>query len=120
MRIMLQLPRETHRYFIEPLSRTAHIVKSIKKRFTGFLSKIRSSRKEILRHVLRIVEYDCRSTTGRNIRKLRLTELNANNPDPPYMPVPEDDKWKISFAEELMNINEGALIVEGLTKEEIH
>jgi hypothetical protein len=118
MRIMLQIPRETHRFFIEPLSKTQHVVKSIKRRFTSFLSKIRSSHKEILRHVLRKIEHDCRSTTGRNIRKLQLTESDKS--DSPYVPVPEADKWKLTFAEELLKIKTGALIVEGVTQEEIH
>ena len=54
-RIMLSLPRRTHRYFIEPLSRTSHVSKSIKKRFLGFIDKVRMSRKEVLRCVLRTI-----------------------------------------------------------------
>lgn len=46
LRIMLHLPKETHRFFIEPLSKTRHIVKSIKSRFTSFLSKIWTNHKE--------------------------------------------------------------------------
>ena len=62
-RIMLNLPRTTHRYFIEPLSKTLHITKSLKKRYINFISKVRTSRKDVLRRVLREIENDCRSTT---------------------------------------------------------
>ena len=114
---MLELQRDTYRFFIKPLSKTRHIVKSIKRRFTSFLSKIRASHKEILRHVLRKIEHDCRSTTGNNIRKLQLTE--SDNSDSPYVPIPEVDIWKVTFAEELIKIKTGSLIVEGITQDEL-
>ena len=37
-RIMLDLPRQTHRYFLEHLSKTRHIMKSLKMRFISFIS----------------------------------------------------------------------------------
>ena len=69
-RMMLNLPRTTHRYFLEPLSKTPHIIKSLKRRFINFIYKIRTSQKDVLRTVLHEIEHDCRSTTGRNIRNL--------------------------------------------------
>ena len=118
-RMMLQLPRETHRFFLEPLSKTEHIIKSIRRRFDGFLTGIRQSYKEVLRHVLRTIEHDCRSTTGRNIRKLRLLQIDSTQENHPYMPIPEKDRWKVQFAEELTGVMSGGLAVCILSKNEI-
>ena len=121
-RIMLSLPRTTHRYFIEPLSETPHIIKSIKKRFLGFLTKIKKSKKEILRSVLRTIKNDCRSTTGRNLRKLKLEGNESNQHkiyDTPYVDIPKDDGWKIPMAREIMNIKSGKLKVEMMSRDEV-
>ena len=46
-RIMLDVPRRTHRHFIEPLSGTRHLVKAIGKRFLNFVNCIRENQKDI-------------------------------------------------------------------------
>ena len=66
-RIMLSIPRTSHRYLIEPLSKRPHIVKSLRQRFINFISKIKNSEKKVLRNTLELVKEDCRSTTGLNI-----------------------------------------------------
>ena len=101
-RLMLDTPRTTHKYFIEPLSKTQHISKSLKKRFINFVNKVRTSRKNFLRRVLYEIETDCRSITGRNIRKmllsndvLRLQDIDTNLI--PYNTIPEGQEWKIEL-----------------------
>ena len=64
LRILLGIPRNTHRYFIEPLSGTTHIMLSLFKRFLNFINLIKNSLKGILNN--------CQSTTGCNLRKLLL------------------------------------------------
>ena len=44
-RILLDIPRNTHRYFIEPLSGTQHIQTSLRRRFIKFVDKINCSNK---------------------------------------------------------------------------
>ena len=51
-RVMLSLPRNTHRYFIEPLTKTRHIIKSLHRRFKRF-EKIEIGKKKVLRKMLR-------------------------------------------------------------------
>ena len=72
LRILLGIPRNTHRYFIELLSGTPHIMLSLFKRFLNFISSIKNSPKGILNNMLDLIKYDCQSTTGRNLRKLLL------------------------------------------------
>ena len=118
-RIMLSLPRTTHRYFIEPLSRTKHIIKSIKNRFLSFVEKVRSSKKEVLRSVLRTIEYDCRSTTGRNIRKLKLETRQEEINDTPYAEIDMNDAWKIPLARDIVDIKSGKLTINDMSTQEL-
>ena len=103
-RIILRLPRNSHRYFIEPLSGTRHVWFALLKRFLNVVTMIASSTKRVLRSMLSVVKNDCRSTTGNNLRKIMLM-LNKNNLDPiakydlsnlSYAKVPPDDKWKVT------------------------
>ena len=120
---MLDLPRSTQRYFLAPLTRTRHI-KFLKKRFINFIGKITSSKKEVLRQVLREIENDCRSTMGRNIRKLlfendvhqiNLIDVNQR----PYIDVPNGDEWKIKMVEEMVEMKSGQLQVDDFSWKEV-
>ena len=72
-RVVLDIPRNTHRYFLKPLSGTQHIQFSLYKRFIKFIVNIKKSKKPTMRHLQSVIKHDCRSTTGRNLRK-----TNAN------------------------------------------
>ena len=73
MRLMLDLPRETHRYLIEPLSKTSHIRKVLVQRFLKFLQQIRKSNKVSAKFLLNSICQDTRSTTGSNLRHILLS-----------------------------------------------
>ena len=115
-RKLMGIPRNAHRYFIEPLTGTSHIQFSLEKRFVNFIESIRSSKKSTLRNMLSTVKYDCRSTTGRNLRNIML-RVNKTNIDKVtaddlkkevYQIVPFEDEWKVILAEDLINcINDG-------------
>ena len=75
-RLMMSLPRTSHRYLIEPLSRKPHIIKSLKKRFLNFTKKIKGNQKPVLRNTLSVIADDCRSTTGKNLCKFKLETKN--------------------------------------------
>ena len=49
IRILLGIPRNTHRYFIEALSDTPHIMLSLYTRFLNFINSIKNSSKDILK-----------------------------------------------------------------------
>ena len=107
-RVMLDLPRNTHRYFVEPLTKTHHVTKSIWNRFIRFISSVAKGKKRTLRRVLDAIKNDVRSTTGKNIRYLRLKSVNFSLKDlnvyeNPYKEVPENERWRLSMIEELIN-----------------
>ena len=70
--LMLGLPQETHRYFLEPLTGRSHIKSELIKRFITFLEIIRKSNKKSLIYVLEKVSSDVRSVTGNNLHNTML------------------------------------------------
>ena len=79
-RIMLGIPRNTNRFFIEALTENQHIKFSLLKIFVAFVNSIESSTKLVLRNMLEILKHDCRSTTGSNLRKV-MALLKKRNVD---------------------------------------
>ena len=49
---MLNIPRETHKYLIEPLSETKHISSVICQRFLNFIQQINKSSKKLPKKIL--------------------------------------------------------------------
>ena len=94
-RLLLSLPRETHKFLIEPLSKRQHIIFSLRKRFLKFVKCVAESQKSVLRNVLDSVKPDCRSVTGRNLRTIMIsTEKNFKATcDPPYCEIPPGESW---------------------------
>ena len=54
-RLLLSLPRETHKFLIGPLSKRQHIIFSLRKRFLKFVKCVAQSQKCVLRKVLNSV-----------------------------------------------------------------
>ena len=109
-RKMIMIPRTAHRYFLEPLSGRPHVIKSLKKRFLNFISKVRLSEKKVLRDMLHEVGHDCRSVTGKNIRLLSLEADNNGGIDlAPYSEAPDNAEWRIKLAAEIVAIKSGDL-----------
>ena len=73
VRLMLGLPLNSHRYFIEPLlSDKKHSKSELIKRFLNFVNRIQKSSKTTLSYVLELVSQDVRSVTGKNQLGIRL------------------------------------------------
>ena len=93
---MLSLPREIHKYMIEPLSKRQHIIFSPRKRFLKFVACVAQSEKNVIRNVLNAVKLDCRSVIGRNLRTIMimmnqgvyLKDFNKVTFDRPYCELP--------------------------------
>ena len=117
------LPRNTHRYFLEPLSNTHHIVKSLQSRFLKFVNNIADGKKKALRRVLDSVKDDVRSVTGRNLRYLKMKTANFNEKEldvynEPYKATPNNDHWRLSIAKEIVETRCGDLVTN-ISKEEV-
>ena len=110
---MLRLPRETHCYILEPVSGQFHMRSLIASRFLSFITSIRNSKKQSLRNLLRTIEYDTRSVTGRNLRKLLLQsgEKDIKNLLPQhgineFREIPVGEEYRIEFIWNLMELRE--------------
>ena len=120
----MNLPPTTHRFFIEPLTSTQHIGKSLKRRLVKFVSKVKESSKSVLRHMLYEIEGDCRSTTGRNIRSLlleyqisKLSEIDIASRA--YKGIPSGEEWKIPLVKELVDATCGDLEVTNFNPDQL-
>ena len=124
VKIMLDLPWATHRYFIEPLTGEPHVSRVLIRRYLSFVNKLEMSPKHPLKTLLDIAREDVRSITGSNLRRIML--LSGRNSvkdlkdiDVPYHVVPADEAWRIGFVKELVNAKSGELVVPGLLQTEL-
>ena len=126
-RIMLKLPRNSHQYFVEPLSRSPHIKFSLCERFLKFIESIACSEKTAIRNMLKFVKYDCRSSTGSNLRNMMLLAGKTSVDETTsgcfkhqvYKEVPEGEQWRIAFAQEMIEIVSGNMYVESFGRDEL-
>ena len=108
VKIMMDIPWDTHRGLIEPLSKSSHIKRVFIKNFIQFITKIRNSNKPLLRTLLEAIKCDTRSTTGKNLRGIMLLTSKGSidelcvNDHFSYFPRPEDDEWKIELLTQMI------------------
>ena len=127
VRLMYDLPLQTHRFFIEPISEVKHLKFVLLERFLGFLDQISKSRKTIPKHVLKYVMHDVRSVTGSNLRNiLLLTEKDTieeisihDIKKLKYHKVTDENAWKIDLVKEITEIKNHQLSLNEFSMEEI-
>ena len=69
-RATYDLPRSTHRYFVEAVTNQKHVKSVLIKRFLSFIDQIQRCPKDIVRHLLSLIKYDVGSVTGSNPRNI--------------------------------------------------
>ena len=128
VRKMFRVDRKTHRYLIEPMSRMQHIKSALRQRFIGFMKRLASSRKSVLRHAFKVFSKDCRSTTGANVRNILLEsgavlfeQLSMSDIRRiEFHRTPTEEQWRISVINDLINIRDGMDDDIGWTKDDIN
>ena len=103
IRLMFDLPIQTHKYLLCPLSESVHIKAKLISRFISFTQKIEASKKKSVTHLYKFIKNDVRSITGSNWKRIIL--LLGQDDDYKlvpydsrsilYHPVPHDDLWKV-------------------------
>ena len=124
---MFDLPYDTHRYFVQPVSNQPHVRNLLLQRFFGFLSQIEKSPKLLPKALLKVVRNDVRSTTGSNLRNILLLTDKSNVDDLKindvktliYSPVKNENLWKIDIVRELIDVKAGQKHVEDFSEEEL-
>ena len=76
IRIMSDLPLQTHRYSIEPLTGAQHVKFKILKNYLTFIATLRKSSRPVLRQLYLFASNDVQSITGNNLRNILLLTKN--------------------------------------------
>jgi hypothetical protein len=126
IRLMFELPLQTHRYFICPISESTNVKGMLIKRFISFTGKLETSTKNAVKHLYKFVNKDAQSITGSNLRNIRLLLGKDDNQnlypsdarDVKYLQAGVEDLWKINFLKELIEVKHGNLNT-GLNNDEI-
>ena len=123
VKITFNLPRESHRYLIEPISQTSHLKMQLVKKFIKFSTTLSTCDKPHIRYLQNIQKNDFRSVFGRNCRNicaedgsLEIENVSISNLN--YNPVPINEEHRIPLIQELLEIRAGRLETQ-LTKDEI-
>ena len=127
VRLMCDLPLQTHRYFLEPLAQTRQLKFVLLKRFLSFILQIENSQKTLPKLLLQTVKRDCRSVTGSNLRNIllltRKDTIEELVPDDAfqmnYIPVMDENKWRIAMINELIDVKWGKTDIENLSDDDI-
>ena len=101
IRHALRIPNTTHRYLIEPLSRSMHPKVMLSSRLVSFKDTIVNSSKLMIRLLVNLFKGDWRTVIGRNLGLIRR-ELGGDLPTPElvkknlkYFSVPVEQAWRV-------------------------
>ena len=98
LKVMLDLPHETQRCLMEPLSWRRHIRKVFISWFLNMINRIKISKKPLLKNLLRVKQHRTTSTIGKNLRKIMLLQ-GVNHIEEikvvKDIPYSEEEAWKV-------------------------
>ena len=100
IRIMFDLPRETHSWIVEELSGGKHFLSMIFSRFTKYLSVLKKNKRPAIRTLYSVSVNDVRTTTGGNVRKILL----QSGMDPRIVPKCKFSMWKVYVASDTWSV----------------
>jgi len=128
IRILFELPRNTHRYFIEPISECNHLKTMLCSRFVNFYANLCKSTKHSIRLLTALCKDNLRTTLGNNLHNITLDCLTSvksltktivkNNMK--YFDIPEENRWRIEFVKEILNLKIDQLQIEGFHDDELN
>ena len=127
IRLMFDLPLQTHTWYIEPISESTHLKNILIKRFLTFVQALKSSPKLILTNLFKMISTDVQSVTGSNLRQVLLLvnkgnigELTpADSTKIQYRQENTNNTWKIRMVKEIIEIKNETLQVEHFDVDEL-
>ena len=108
------LPFGTHRFILKELSERPPLQVILQKRFEKFCNQIKNSGRPVVLDLFYKQRYDSRSTFGKNYRSVFIDKNGL-----PHYKTPENQKWKIDFIKEIIDITEDKAGIENLSAEEL-
>ena len=111
IRILFNVPRDTHRYLIESISQCLHVKTMLASRCLSFYETIEASSKRCIRFLSNLCKNDLNTVLGRNLFFIandcfiNLSDLNKMivKNQMKYFDVPLDHAWKVPVLQELLN-----------------
>ena len=127
MKLMMDLPIETHRCLIEPISEVRHAKTTMIHRFLTFIQQIKKSPKNSSKLLLDSILQDARSTTGSNLQNILLqTDKSTVQELAPndvlsfiYKPMENNERWKIPIIKEIIEVKNGNLEVDNFSRNKL-
>ena len=127
VRQAFKVPRNTHRYLIEPVSQSPHLKTLLCSRYCRFVDSILNSPKLQVRMIGRQCVADLRTKMGNNILNISkecglvwngevLPTSTVVKKSMKFVSVPECEKWREGVLSELLS---GELQVDGFEEDEI-
>ena len=123
VRMNWDIPRNTHKYLIEPISKNCHLKINLLKRFITFFKSLANCDKPHIKYLHNIQQNDFRSVFGRNCNNICAeagvdSVFEASIFDISYAKVPQEEEYRIYLICELLEMRAGRLDEE-LTKDDI-
>ena len=115
IRIMLDIPRDTHCWIVQSLDNGCHLRKMLFSRYIKFLSSIATGRRASLKFLLSNVYQSMHSPTGTNIRQIMLeTDIRiipglttkASLKNYTVYTEPEGQDWKVGLIKGILDVRE--------------
>ena len=130
LRNILNLPRTTHRYLLEPISKIPHIFVQLMSRYATFTKSLLHNEALEVRFLSRISIEDMRTTLGRSMARIAdlcdrsdadTCEITANlvKSKVKYQSISENEEWRIGIIEDMTNILNGNGTIVGLENDKV-
>ena len=100
LRILYDIPRETHCWIVEELSVGKHFLQMVYSRFAKYIMMVKQNKRPFLKCLYDIIKDDVKTTAGSNIRTLFL----STGVDPRFISMyllknwrvhPTEDNWTV-------------------------
>ena len=115
IKITYDLPYPTHRNLLPTIANVNPLIITLAKRLLTFVDKLKKSNKPVLNQMIKLVENDVRTVTGRNLRNiLLLTDapnigtLRPSDLDQVWY-YSQPDMWRVLCVEEILTIRGGVM-----------
>ena len=126
IRIVFNLDRKTHRSLIQPVSETCHLKTMLLSRFFKFYKTLETSEMFPVRFMAKLNQFDKRTVLGLNLSNLEdecnssldlLTSRNIKERHFYKTPM-EDDEWRLPLIQDILQLREDKVSIDGFTKDE--
>ena len=114
VRNIMNLPRTTHRYLLEPLSEMPHLYTLLLARYVTFVKSLLKNEAFEVRYMASLSLSDMRTVTGRSIARIldlchteNIADLSAYTVKKmaKYAVIPVEETWRIGVAKDMLSLH---------------